>query len=222
MPSVIWHQVFLSKTNNLPSVIWHQVFLSKTNDLNTVIWHQVFLSKTNDLNTVIWHQVFLSKTNNLPSVIWHHASPVVSGRGHKWRSFMGTLAWPSKSRETISNLQIVALWGDGERKMQKSHSQVQKYVQEGISGKFRHFISLHKTKTWCGENWFRTVVLLISAYNYFTFSDHLLLLDIHRSLSNSKSPLVSRTLLSIVADFNYTLVWMVSILLLISSSSSFF
>ena len=42
----------------------------------------------------------------------------------------------------------------------------------------------------------------------------------HGSLSNSKSPKVSRTLLSILADSNPPVVWMVSILLLISSSRS--
>ena len=40
------------------------------------------------------------------------------------------------------------------------------------------------------------------------------------SLSDSKSPQVSRTLLSIQADFNNTVVWMVSTFLLISKSSS--
>ena len=42
------------------------------------------------------------------------------------------------------------------------------------------------------------------------------------SLSDYKSPLVSRTLLSILADLNYSVVWIVSILRLIFSSSSLF
>ena len=42
----------------------------------------------------------------------------------------------------------------------------------------------------------------------------------HRNLSDSKSPQVSRTLLSILADLNSAVVWMVSSRLLISKSSS--
>ena len=42
----------------------------------------------------------------------------------------------------------------------------------------------------------------------------------HRSLSDSKSPQVSRTLLSILADDNYVVVWMTSTRSLISKSSS--
>ena len=42
----------------------------------------------------------------------------------------------------------------------------------------------------------------------------------HWSLSDSKIPQVSRTLLSILADFNHSLVWMVSTRPLISKSSS--
>ena len=42
----------------------------------------------------------------------------------------------------------------------------------------------------------------------------------HWSLSDSKSPLVSRTLFNILADLNNVVVWMVSIRTLISKSSS--
>ena len=42
----------------------------------------------------------------------------------------------------------------------------------------------------------------------------------HKSLSDSKSPQVSRTLLSILADLSNIVVWMVSVLPLISNSSS--
>ena len=42
----------------------------------------------------------------------------------------------------------------------------------------------------------------------------------HRNLRDSKSPPVSRTLLSILADLNNEVVWIVSIHLLISKSSS--
>ena len=44
----------------------------------------------------------------------------------------------------------------------------------------------------------------------------------HWSLSDSKSPQVSRTLLSIQADLNNDVVWMVSILSLISRSLNLF
>ena len=59
--------------------------------------------------------------------------------------------------------------------------------------------------------YFMLVFHTISNWRYF-----------HWSLCNRKSPQVSRTLLSILADFNSSVVWMVSILLLISSSSSLF
>ena len=42
----------------------------------------------------------------------------------------------------------------------------------------------------------------------------------HKSLSDSKSPQVSRTLLSILADLNYALVWMVYVRPPISNSSN--
>ena len=42
----------------------------------------------------------------------------------------------------------------------------------------------------------------------------------HKYLSESKSPQISRTLLSILADLNNAIVWMVSIRPLISKSSS--
>ena len=59
------------------------------------------------------------------------------------------------------------------------------------------------------------IIIIISS----SFS-HQLLLTFHWSLNDSKSLQVSRILLSILADFNNSVVWMVSILLLISSSSS--
>ena len=43
------------------TVIWHQVFLSNTNNLHTVLCYQVFLSNTNNLHTVEYH-VFQSNT----------------------------------------------------------------------------------------------------------------------------------------------------------------
>ena len=50
----------------------------------------------------------------------------------------------------------------------------------------------------------------------------LLIIFFHGYLSDNKSPWVSRTRLSILADFSNVVVWIVSILLLISNSSSFF
>ena len=52
-----------------------------------------------------------------------------------------------------------------------------------------------------------------------SFSHRLTLGVFHWSLSDSKSPQFSRILLSILADSNNALVWMVSILKLISNSS---
>ena len=46
------------------------------------------------------------------------------------------------------------------------------------------------------------------------------LIVFHWSLSDSKSPQVSRTLLSILADLNSTVLWMVSTRVLLSTSSS--
>ena len=53
-----------------------------------------------------------------------------------------------------------------------------------------------------------------------SFSHQRKLMLSHRSLSGSKSPQVSRALLSILADFNNAVVWMVSTRPLISKSSS--
>ena len=53
-----------------------------------------------------------------------------------------------------------------------------------------------------------------------SFSHQRLLMVFYWSLSNSKSPQVSRTLLNILADHNNPVVWMVSSLPLISKSSS--
>ena len=53
-----------------------------------------------------------------------------------------------------------------------------------------------------------------------SFSYQLTLMFFHRSLSDSNSHLVSRTLLSILVDLNSIVIWMVSIRPLISNSSS--
>ena len=55
-----------------------------------------------------------------------------------------------------------------------------------------------------------------------SFSHQHQLVVFYRSLRYSKSSQVSRTLLSILADLNNVVVWMVSILPLISTSSSLF
>ena len=54
------------------------------------------------------------------------------------------------------------------------------------------------------------------------FSNQRYLVVFHWSLSDNKFPQVSRTLLSILANITYCVVWIVSILLLISSSSNLF
>ena len=57
-------------------------------------------------------------------------------------------------------------------------------------------------------------------YSFKSFSHRLWLMVFHWSLSDSKSPQVSRTLLSILADLKKAVVWMVSTPPLISKSSS--
>ena len=55
---------------------------------------------------------------------------------------------------------------------------------------------------------------------FVSFSHQRLLVVFYWGLSNSKSPQVSRTLLSILADLNNAVFWMVSILPRISNFSS--
>ena len=47
---------------------------------------------------------------------------------------------------------------------------------------------------------------------------HPLIIVFHKSLSNSKSPLVSRTLLSNLTNINNTVAWMVSIIVIFTPS----
>ena len=54
------------------------------------------------------------------------------------------------------------------------------------------------------------LLFLFYYYCYYSFSHQLTLMVIHWSLSDSKSPQVSRTLLSILAVLNNALIWMVS------------
>ena len=58
------------------------------------------------------------------------------------------------------------------------------------------------------------IILLLDS-----FSHQRLLIAFHRNLSDSKFPLVSRTLFSILADLNHTVAWMVSTRPIISKSS---
>ena len=69
---------------------------------------------------------------------------------------------------------------------------------------------------------FHFCFFLIIILLFESFSHQLLQLVFYWSLSNSKSSQVSRTLLSILADHNNALFWMVMILPLISNSSSLF
>ena len=61
--------------------------------------------------------------------------------------------------------------------------------------------------------------LIILFYSFKIFSHQLYLEVFHWSLSKSKSPRVSRTLLNILADLSNAVVWMVSIRPLITKSS---
>ena len=63
---------------------------------------------------------------------------------------------------------------------------------------------------------------VISFYSFESFSLQHQLKIFNWSLSDSKSPQVSRTLLSILANFNSVVVWMVSTYIFISNSSSLF
>ena len=63
-------------------------------------------------------------------------------------------------------------------------------------------------------------ISLLLFYSYESFSHQHLLTAFHRRLSDHKSPRVSRTLLSIMADLNNAVVWMSSTRPLISKSSS--
>ena len=54
------------------------------------------------------------------------------------------------------------------------------------------------------------LLLLLLSYFFISFSHLRYLMVFHWSLSGNKSPQVSRTLLSILADLNNAVVWMVS------------
>ena len=84
-------------------------------------------------------------------------------------------------------------------------------------------------------NWYLKVLLLIISYHFdkiffgtiiiiisllVSFSHLHQLVVFHWRLNYSKSPQVSRTLLSILADFNNAVIWLISIFPLISNSSS--
>ena len=69
------------------------------------------------------------------------------------------------------------------------------------------------------------LLLVLDYYYYFhicEFSLRYQLAIFHWSLNDSKSPLVSRTLLSILANLNNIVVWMVSVLPMISNSFNLF
>ena len=64
-----------------------------------------------------------------------------------------------------------------------------------------------------------SILFIFTLCSFFT---PVLTKDFSQSLSDGKFPLVSRTYLSILADFKSAMVWMVPILPLISSSPSLF
>ena len=59
-------------------------------------------------------------------------------------------------------------------------------------------------------NWLHSLIIIIIIIIIIVFSHQITLMVFHWSLSDSKSPQVSRTLLSILAVFNNAVVWMVS------------
>ena len=64
------------------------------------------------------------------------------------------------------------------------------------------------------------LLLSLSFYSFESFSHHCKPVVFNRNLCDRKSPQVSRTLLSILADLNTAVVWMVSSQPLISKSTS--
>ena len=77
----------------------------------------------------------------------------------------------------------------------------------------------HGLKKKIHSNHFLLLLLLLYYLLIESFSHQRYLMVFHWSLSNSKSPQVSRILLSILANLNNVVVWMVSTLPLISKSS---
>ena len=71
-------------------------------------------------------------------------------------------------------------------------------------------------------NLLHSLIIIIIIYSFMSFPYQCLLIVPHWSLSDSKSPQVSRTLLSILAYLNNAVVWMVSTRPLIFNSSSTF
>ena len=67
-----------------------------------------------------------------------------------------------------------------------------------------------------------TIIIILSFYPFTNFSHQRSSMVSHWTLSDSKSPHVSRTLLSIMVDLNNVVVWMVYPHRLISKSSSLF
>ena len=66
----------------------------------------------------------------------------------------------------------------------------------------------------------QSVQLNYHYYSFSSFSHHFWLMVSHWSLSDSKPPQVTRTLLSILTDLSNLVVWMISTCSLISKSSS--
>ena len=93
-------------------------------------------------------------------------------------------------------------------------------IRSGLLAKMRWSVCMSKSQ--------RSLLLLLLLLFFFlllllpfaSFSHQRKLIVFHWSVSDSKSPQISRTLLSILADLYNVLVWMVSIRPLISNSSS--
>ena len=80
--------------------------------------------------------------------------------------------------------------------------------------------SLISTFWWCFFHYCQVIVIfLLSFYSFESFSHQRQLMVFHWSLRGIKSPQVTRTLLSMLADVNNGVVWIVSTRPLISESS---
>ena len=84
------------------------------------------------------------------------------------------------------------------------------------------FISRLKRPSSCFSSYFCFLIIVLLLVIVLLLSLFHTLQVFHWSLTKKKSPLVSRTLLSILANLTNALVWIVSILFLIFSSSSLF
>ena len=82
------------------------------------------------------------------------------------------------------------------------------------------YIKNYLLNTYNDRLWFHYLIIII--YSFESFSHQRYLMVSYWSLSDSKSPQVSRNLLNMVADLNNAVVWMVLMVLYFPKSSSLF